>query len=87
MSRETMSDTPSLIANLLGEDNFQPAEPRSLEQAGLSDSLIESLICKHVKALGSASGRALAFTRFAIQQHCLLVGLLRFIKFAQGFVT
>ena len=42
MSRETMSDTPSLIANLLGEDNFQPAEPRSLEQAGLSDSLIEA---------------------------------------------
>ena len=70
MSRETMSDTPSLIANLLGEDNFQPAEPRSLEQAGLSDSLIESLICKHVKALGSASGRALA------EYLCLPFGIL-----------
>jgi len=55
-----MLESATLIATLLGDKGFQPLEPQNLEQAGLSESLVESLICKHLKVLGNASGRSLA---------------------------
>jgi predicted ATPase with chaperone activity len=55
-----MVESATLITALLADDVFQPLEPENLEQAGLSESLVESLICKHLKVLGSASGRNLA---------------------------
>ena len=60
MSEQTMTDTPSMIDMLLGSTTFEPDEPRTLEQSGLNESLIDALICRHIKVLGSACGRALA---------------------------
>ncbi len=39
----------SLLASLLSEEAFRPSEPRSLEEAGLPNSLVEALVCKHLK--------------------------------------
>ncbi len=49
----------SLSALLAGE-SFQPTSPRNLEEAGLSESLVESLLCKRLLAVGRETGRALA---------------------------
>ena len=45
---------------MLNEDSFRPAEPRSLEETGLSGTLIEGLMLKYIMLLGSASGRQVA---------------------------
>src|SRR5262245_20492900 len=47
------------ISHLLTE-TFHPEEPRALEETGLSEELVESLVCKQLAVLGSASGRHLA---------------------------
>ncbi len=67
----TSTDTrESLLASLLSDDAFRPAEPRSLEEAGVPTSLVEALICKNLSLVGTASGRALA------DALCLPFGLL-----------
>jgi predicted ATPase with chaperone activity len=48
------------LSALLSGASFQPVEPRSLREAGLSESLVESLLCKRLLAAGQQSGRALA---------------------------
>jgi predicted ATPase with chaperone activity len=48
------------ISALLSREHFQPAEPRNLEDTGLSEAILESLICKHLAAVGSATGRSVA---------------------------
>ncbi len=50
----------SLIAALGLDDNFRPREPRSIEETGLTEALIESMILKFVLAIGSESGRGLS---------------------------
>lgn len=47
----------SLLASILSEDSFRPAEPKSLDETGLTGALIENLILKFVMLIGSASGR------------------------------
>jgi hypothetical protein len=54
---------------LLAGESFQPNQPRSLQEAGLSEALVESLICKRLLAVGRESGRNLA------DQVCLSFGL------------
>lgn len=49
-----------LLAALLSEETFRPAEPRTLEEAGIPSSLVESLICKYLTVVGVASGRGIA---------------------------
>jgi predicted ATPase with chaperone activity len=61
---------PGLLASLLAEDVFQPAEPQSIEQTGISPVLIETLICKYLLQVGSTSGRDIA------QKLCLPFGIL-----------
>ncbi len=58
------------LSALLSWASFQPTQPRSLQEAGLSESLVESLICKHLMTVGRESGRALA------EHICLSYGLL-----------
>jgi predicted ATPase with chaperone activity len=71
MASTTADDTrESLLASLLTDDAFRPSEPRSLEEAGLPTSLVESLICKHLGVVGVATGRAIA------DRLCLPFGLL-----------
>ncbi|MCE9527648.1 MAG: hypothetical protein K8R36_16525, partial [Planctomycetales bacterium] len=50
----------SLLASILNEDSFRPAEPKSIEETGLTASIVESLMLKYVSLIGSASGRQIA---------------------------
>ena len=50
----------SLLAGLMSDESFHPAEPKSIDETGLSPTLIEDLILKYVLAVGSASGRDIA---------------------------
>lgn len=59
-----------LMAAFFSEEGFRPSEPKTLEEAGLTESLIESLLCKQLAAMGTTSGRALA------RELCLPFGLL-----------
>ena len=63
--RSTASQAFGSLSALLAGDSFQPTQPRSLAEAGLPDSLIESLVCKRLLVVGRESGRALA-------EHCCL---------------
>lgn len=52
---------PGSLLSALGLDtNFRPAEPKSLAETGLSEAVIEGLLCKFLLAVGSDSGRGLA---------------------------
>ncbi len=64
------SPTGSLLASILSEDSFRPAEPRTIEETGLTAALIENLVLKYVLLIGSASGRQTA------DHICLPFGLL-----------
>src|SRR4029450_13802577 len=64
------SPTGSLLASILSDDGFRPAEPKTIEETGLTASLIENLIFKYVLLIGSAAGRQIA------DQICLPFGLL-----------
>jgi len=48
------------LATLLAEESYHPAPPESLAETGLTTSLVESLICKHLAVVGTASGRSIA---------------------------
>jgi predicted ATPase with chaperone activity len=50
----------NLLASILSEDSFRPAEPRTIEETGLTAALVETLILKYLLLLGSASGRQIA---------------------------
>src|SRR6478609_8982988 len=67
---------PGLLASLLVEDVFQPAEPQSIEQTGISPIVIETLICKYLLQIGSTSGRDIA------QKLCLPFGILEDVLLA-----
>ena len=60
----------SLLAAIFSDETFLPAEPSSIEETGLSATLIEALICKYVLVVGSASGRQIA------EQICMPFGTL-----------
>jgi hypothetical protein len=49
-----------LLADLLSDDTFRPAEPRSLAETRLTATVVEDLVCKFLLAIGSASGRDIA---------------------------
>ena len=64
------SSTSSFLEAIFSEETFLPAEPHSIEETGLSASLIESLICKYVHVVGMASGRRIS------DEICLPFGIL-----------
>ncbi len=49
-----------LLKQILSDDTFLPAEPKSVQETGLSDSFVESLLLKHLNYRGSSSGRTLS---------------------------
>jgi predicted ATPase with chaperone activity len=67
---------PGLLASLLADEIFQPPEPQSLEQTGVSPVVIETLICKYLLQIGSTSGRDIA------QKLCLPFGILEDVLLA-----
>jgi hypothetical protein len=58
------------ISALLTEESFRPSPPRNIEEAGLTESLVDSLICKHLAVTGNESGRSIA------ESVCLSFGVL-----------
>lgn len=60
LTTDTQEIEEGLLASLLSDESFWPAEPRSLEETGLSESLIESLLCKFLMVTGTSSGRNIA---------------------------
>ena len=56
----TIEVDPELVRALLTDEVFEPAEPASLEEAGLTDAFVEALLCKALLINGSARGRGLA---------------------------
>ena len=61
---------PGPLSALLAGEPFRPAEPRNLEETGLNEGLVDSLILKHLAAVGTERGRGLA------EQLCLPYGIL-----------
>lgn len=59
-SVESLAPPGSLLAAIFSDETFLPAEPNTIEETGLSGTLIEGLICKYVLVVGSASGRQVA---------------------------
>lgn len=56
----TAGSSLELLATILSDDAFRPAEPASFEEAGLPGSIIEGLICKRLLLVGRRSGRQMA---------------------------
>ena len=52
----------SIVTELGLDESFRPSEVQDLQQAGLSATLVESLICKHLLMVGSRGGRRIADT-------------------------
>ena len=67
---ETLDIESELLATLLSDDVFWPAEPRSLDETGLSTTFVESLMLKSLSETGTSSGRQIATST------CLPFGLL-----------
>ena len=57
LANETQTFEPSLLGGLLSDDNFWPTQPNNLEETGLSESFIESLVLKTILVGGTVSGR------------------------------
>lgn len=55
-----MEVDPELVRTLLTDDVFEPVEPATIEQAGLTDAFVETLICKDISINGPARGRTLS---------------------------
>jgi predicted ATPase with chaperone activity len=56
----TLDQAQSLISALGLDDSFQPQEPATVKETGLSDAWIEDLILKFLSGIGSESGRAIS---------------------------
>ena len=54
---ETQSIDGSLLGSLLTDDTFWPTEPQTVEETGLSESFVESLLLKTIRQGGTVSGR------------------------------
>jgi predicted ATPase with chaperone activity len=60
VTTDTHNISESLLKTFIADERFWPAEPQTLKETGVSVSLIQSLICKYIAAVGTASGRAIA---------------------------
>jgi predicted ATPase with chaperone activity len=60
MTKAALAPSNSLLAALLSDQVYQPAPALSLQSAGLSESLIDALVCKTLLVKGKASGHEIA---------------------------
>ncbi len=58
--RDTDSFNSSVLPAILNEDAFWPSEPRNLEEAGLTETFLEALVCQILLGVGTISGRKIA---------------------------
>lgn len=66
----TQDLTSEVLAAVLSDDSYWPAPPEALKTVGLPGTFVESLICKLLLVIGTASGRNIA------EQMCLPFGIL-----------
>ena len=59
-ARKTITNGLGLVSAILNEEGFRPAEPASLRETGLPETLVDALICKHLLTIGMESGRGIA---------------------------
>jgi hypothetical protein len=57
------------ISALLSSESYTPLQPRNLDEAGVTEALVEGLICKRLLVIGMESGRGIA------DQICLPYGI------------
>ena len=57
---ETHAFDTGLFGGLFSDDNFWPTQPRDVNETGLTDSFIESLLLKTTLVKGTISGRGLS---------------------------
>ncbi|MFK7769033.1 MAG: AAA family ATPase [Mariniblastus sp.] len=50
----------SLLATIMADESFRPSEPGSIQETGLPNSMVESLLIKRLAVVGMSSGRQLA---------------------------
>ncbi len=74
----------SVLAAILSQENFWPAEPRSFAETGLPSSFVESLVCKRLHVVGLSSGRQLA--KFFCLPFELIEDVLRKLRERQSVV-
>lgn len=61
MSQTATLENPSSLISALGlDDSFQPQEPSTIRDTGLSEAMVEDLILKFLSGIGSESGRVIA---------------------------
>ena len=60
--QDTDSISDSFLPSVLHEDHYWPAEPTTLDDIGLTEPLIETLICQVLLGSGTQSGRRIAET-------------------------
>jgi DNA polymerase III delta prime subunit len=60
MDTSSLQNSGGNLPGVLHEDHFWPAEPTSLDDAGLSSSMVESFLCQVLQAVGTQSGRKLS---------------------------
>ena len=60
MTTDASTLREGLLATILSDESYRPAEPNSIEETGLPVSMIESLLCKRLSMIGVSSGRKLA---------------------------
>ena len=51
---------PNPLSALLSNEAFTPVEPATLAEAGLSETLVDGLLCKRLLAIGMETGRQLS---------------------------
>lgn len=57
-----LTPTSTLLESLLGDESYYPREPESFREVGVSPILVESLACKYLLQVGTATGRDVATT-------------------------
>ncbi len=50
----------AVLSALLAGENFWPSDPTSLQELGLTEPFLESLVCKLLRSSGNLSGRTIA---------------------------
>src|SRR4249919_4246349 len=56
----TLDKAESLLTTLGLDDTFQPQDPSTLKETGLSEALVEDLVLKFLSGIGSESGRTIS---------------------------
>jgi len=60
LTANTQTTDTGLFGGLFSDDTYWPSQPRDVNETGLSDSFVESLLTKSIFVTGTVSGRSLS---------------------------